>query len=117
MDCSQSVSGARPDLCVINGLSFKLMWESIATDLRPAILVRVALTLIAGCILGAERERHGRAAGLRMTILVSLSACVAMIISDSFYVKSLDVTGGCPCMASRPRPTCRRSPVGHGISR
>lgn len=68
--------------------------ETLLLDVRPEILLRVLLTLIAGSILGIERERHGRAAGLRTTLLVSLSACVAMIISDSFYLKSMSVTGG-----------------------
>lgn len=72
------------------------MWDSLATDLRPEILVRLGLTLLAGFILGIERERHGRAAGLRTTMLVSLAACVLMIISDSFYLKSLTASGSGP---------------------
>lgn len=69
-----------------------MTWESIATDLRPELLLRIALTALAGFILGVERERHGRAAGLRTTLLVSLSSCVAMIVSDSFYLDSLKDT-------------------------
>jgi putative Mg2+ transporter-C (MgtC) family protein len=71
-----------------------MTWESIATDVRPEILLRIALTTLAGFVLGVERERHGRAAGLRTTLLVSLSACVAMIVSDSFYIDSLKDTAG-----------------------
>ena len=49
------------------------------------ILIRVGLAALAGTLLGIERERHGRAAGLRTTLLVSMAACIAMIVSDEFY--------------------------------
>ena len=52
------------------------------------ILIRVGLSALAGTLLGIERERHGRAAGLRTTLLVSMAACIAMIISDQFYRNS-----------------------------
>lgn len=68
------------------------MFEAILEELRPEILVRVALTIVSAMILGIEREQHGRAAGLRTILLVSLSACVVMIVSDSFYLQSLEVT-------------------------
>jgi putative Mg2+ transporter-C (MgtC) family protein len=48
-----------------------LTWQQIA--------LRLILTLIAGAVLGINREEHGRAAGLRTTILVCLAASVAMI--------------------------------------
>lgn len=78
------------------------MWEIIAYELRPEILLRVALTLITGVILGIEREQHGRAAGLRTVLLVSLAACLAMIVSDSFYLSSLAVTGTDPAWHPDP---------------
>lgn len=65
------------------------MWDMLANDLRPEIFLRLALTLLAGFVLGVERERHGRAAGLRTTLLVSLSACLAMIVSEHFYYESI----------------------------
>lgn len=58
--------------------------EGISTE----ILIRVGLAALAGTLLGIERERHGRAAGLRTTLLVSMAACIAMIISDQFYQNS-----------------------------
>jgi putative Mg2+ transporter-C (MgtC) family protein len=70
------------------------LWDALRADLRAEILVRVGLSALAGFILGFERERHGRAAGLRTTLLVTLSSCVAMIISDSFYLNSLRDTKG-----------------------
>lgn len=43
------------------------------------ICLRLALTLIAGAIVGLNRGARGHAAGFRTTILVGLAACVAMI--------------------------------------
>ena len=58
------------------------------TGINVDILIRLALAGVAGSLLGIERERHGRAAGLRTTLLVCLSACIAMIVSDGFYSQS-----------------------------
>src|ERR1700744_3281339 len=43
------------------------------------ILVRRALTMIAGALMGFNRGARGHAAGLRTTILVTLAASIAMI--------------------------------------
>lgn len=64
------------------------------------IALRLALAFAAGAIIGFNRGEHGRPAGLRTTILVSLAACVAMLQvnlllgvvgkhSDSFVVMDL----------------------------
>jgi putative Mg2+ transporter-C (MgtC) family protein len=45
----------------------------------PGIALRLALTVAAGALLGAERSKTGHPAGLRTTLLVSLAASVAMI--------------------------------------
>ena len=70
-----------------------MSWETFFHDLRPEILLRLGLSLVAGFFIGAERESHGRAAGLRTTLLVCLSACVAMIVSDAFYRDSFKSQG------------------------
>ena len=44
------------------------------------IMVRILLAAIAGAIIGLEREVHGRAAGLRTHIIVSLGAATCAII-------------------------------------
>jgi putative Mg2+ transporter-C (MgtC) family protein len=49
----------------------EIHWQQIA--------LRLALTLIAGSLLGAERSRSGHFAGLRTTLLVTLAASVSMI--------------------------------------
>lgn len=63
-----------------------VLWIGITPD----ILLRLGFSLAAGSLLGVERERHGRAAGLRTQLLVCLAACVAMILSDHFYQKSFE---------------------------
>lgn len=45
----------------------------------PEIALRIALTTIAGTLVGLDRGSHGRPAGLRTTLLVSLAAAVSMI--------------------------------------
>src|SRR3954468_6521373 len=48
-----------------------LRWEEIS--------LRLALTMIAGSLIGLNRSEGGHAAGLRTTLLVCLAASVAMI--------------------------------------
>jgi putative Mg2+ transporter-C (MgtC) family protein len=45
----------------------------------PEVAWRLVLTLLAGALLGYNRSEHGKAAGLRTTMLVCLAASVAMI--------------------------------------
>lgn len=46
------------------------------------ILVRLALAVLAGALLGLNRGAHGHAAGFRTTILVGLAAAVAMVQAE-----------------------------------
>lgn len=43
------------------------------------IALRIGLTFLAGLLIGLNRGEHGRPAGLRTTLLVSLAACLAML--------------------------------------
>jgi putative Mg2+ transporter-C (MgtC) family protein len=45
-------------------------------------VLRLSAALIAGIILGLEREKRGRAAGLRTTVVVCIASCVAMMLSE-----------------------------------
>jgi len=45
----------------------------------PEIAIRLLCTAAAGALIGLNRSEHGRAAGLRTSILVCLAACVAML--------------------------------------
>jgi len=47
--------------------------------LWPDIALRLALTILAGAVIGFNRGARGHAAGFRTTILVGLAASVAMI--------------------------------------
>jgi putative Mg2+ transporter-C (MgtC) family protein len=69
-----------------------LTWQDIA--------LRLALSVVAGAMIGLDRGEHGRPAGLRTTLLVCLAAAVAMIqtnlllaakgrSSDSFIMMDL----------------------------
>ncbi|RUM25606.1 MgtC/SapB family protein [Rhizobium vallis] len=59
--------------------------SSLLTDAMPLepswweIALRIALTVVAGGLIGLDRERGGHSAGFRTTILVALAACLAMI--------------------------------------
>ncbi|MGI8770953.1 MAG: MgtC/SapB family protein [Acidobacteriaceae bacterium] len=44
-----------------------------------SIALRLFLAVVAGTLIGINRDERGRAAGLRTTLLVCLAACVAML--------------------------------------
>jgi putative Mg2+ transporter-C (MgtC) family protein len=52
-------------------MSTNITWQEIA--------IRLACTLLAGAIIGANRGEHGRPAGMRTTVLVALAAALSMI--------------------------------------
>ena len=58
----------------------------------PDLVARLLLTLLAGFLIGLNREARGHSAGLRTTILVGLAASVAMIQANML----LDVSGKGP---------------------
>ncbi len=58
-----------------------------------AILAKLLLAALAGALVGMEREKHGRPAGLRTNMLVGVGACTMMIISEAFYLKYGAVAG------------------------
>lgn len=46
------------------------------------IALRLAFTVVAGALIGIDREVRGHAAGLRTTILVALAAAVSMVLAN-----------------------------------
>lgn len=56
------------------------------------VIGRLLLALAAGLIVGYERERHGRAAGLRTTMLVCVSSAMAMILSEHLFLAALSAS-------------------------
>ena len=59
-------------------------------DFMVKVIVRSVLTVVIGIIIGSERARHGRAAGMRTHILVALGAALTSMIS--IYVN--EIMGG-----------------------
>jgi putative Mg2+ transporter-C (MgtC) family protein len=43
------------------------------------MVLRLALTVIAGLVIGFNRSEHGKAAGMRTNVLVCLAASAAML--------------------------------------
>jgi putative Mg2+ transporter-C (MgtC) family protein len=77
---------------LMNGMELHIGWSDIS--------LRLVLTVLAGLLIGYNRSEHGKAAGLRTTVLVCLAASVAMIqmnlllptagrSSDSFVMNDL----------------------------
>jgi putative Mg2+ transporter-C (MgtC) family protein len=62
----------------IDAMPLTLTWHEIA--------LRLALSVVAGGLIGLDRGEHGRPAGLRTTLLVCLAAAVAMIQTNLLLV-------------------------------
>src|SRR5262244_3997735 len=58
------------------------------------MLLRIGLAFVAGLIVGWERTSHGRAAGLRTTILACVASAMAMVISEALFAESAAATAG-----------------------
>ncbi|MFO7831846.1 MAG: MgtC/SapB family protein [Desulfuromonadaceae bacterium] len=50
-------------------------------------IVKLILAFTAGALIGIEREKHGRPAGMRTHVLVCTGACLMMIISEGVFAK------------------------------
>ena len=60
-------------------------------DFNPiTVIIRVLLAALAGALVGLEREFHGRAAGMRTHMMVSLGAALAAMIG-MFTVSELGI--------------------------
>lgn len=57
------------------------------------IIVRLVMAVMFGGFIGLERERHGRAAGLRTHILVCLGAAITTLIGQYDMVYITGYTG------------------------
>jgi putative Mg2+ transporter-C (MgtC) family protein len=65
-------------------------------ELSLDIGLKLVLASMLGGIIGLEREVHGRPAGFRTHLLVSLGSCLFVITSVSFYLKFGNLTGQGP---------------------
>jgi len=59
-------------------MSASLDWMPVYPSMAD-ILLRIILSVVAGAVIGFNRQRGGHAAGFRTTILITLAACLAMI--------------------------------------
>ncbi|HEY3340768.1 MAG TPA: MgtC/SapB family protein [Anaerolineae bacterium] len=66
------------------------------------IIARVCAAMVAGFVIGLDRESRGRAAGLRTTMLVCIASALAIVIADAFYAQVSASLGG---LSWRPDPT------------
>ncbi len=55
-------------------------------------ILRLALSVLVGVLIGSERAKHGRAAGMRTHALVALGACLTSLMS--IYVSDVLGSGG-----------------------
>ncbi|MBR4762384.1 MAG: MgtC/SapB family protein [Clostridia bacterium] len=55
--------------------------NSFSWDVLKYDLLKLILSVVFGAVIGSERSRHGRAAGMRTHILVCLGACMTSMVS------------------------------------
>lgn len=55
--------------------------DSFAWDVLKYDLLKLLISVVFGAVIGSERSRHGRAAGMRTHILVCLGACITSMTS------------------------------------
>lgn len=56
------------------------------------VIIRLLLSVIIGVVIGSERAKHGRAAGMRTHVLVALGACMTSLMS--IFVSDVLGAGG-----------------------
>jgi putative Mg2+ transporter-C (MgtC) family protein len=64
-----------------------MMWEGRKMPNDLEIIFRLVLASILGGFIGLEREVHGREAGVRTYLLVSLGSALIMVVSEYLFFK------------------------------
>ena len=59
-------------------------------------IVRIVLSLVLGSLIGIERKRKGQMAGLRTFSLISMGACIAMMLSIYVCQETVGLLRGDP---------------------
>ncbi len=67
-------------------------FNGFSLDVLMVVGFRSLVAVIIGCLIGSERARHGRAAGMRTHIIVCLGAALTSMIS--IYVSEIMGNGG-----------------------
>lgn len=65
--------------------------DTITSFNDVSVTLRLVLALIMGGLIGMERGRHGRAAGMRTHILVCIGACMTALVG--IYIQRLHPSG------------------------
>lgn len=65
-------------------------------DLHLVMIGRLLLASLLGGLIGLEREIHGRPAGFRTHLLVSLGSCLFVVTSIQFYLTFGNLSGSGP---------------------
>jgi putative Mg2+ transporter-C (MgtC) family protein len=70
-----------------------ILWEELSFGLPGSrevtqVVIRLLAAVLAGAVIGYERERAGKAAGLRTHILVSLGTCLFVLAGISYGMTS-----------------------------
>ncbi len=60
-----------------------LEWSLFPKAFTASFLIRLAASGLLGGVIGLERDVHGRAAGLRTNMLVSLGSALFMLVSEA----------------------------------
>lgn len=73
-------------------------WQEVtAVDINStSALFRIVLSLILGSCIGIERKRKGQMAGLRTFSLISMGACIAMVLSIYVCQETVGLLRGDP---------------------
>ncbi len=56
-------------------------------EYQTTILLKLLLAAFLGALVGLEREVHGRPAGFRTHLLVTVGACLMTVISEHYFIK------------------------------
>jgi putative Mg2+ transporter-C (MgtC) family protein len=64
-----------------------MLFDWFPQSFTDNLLIRLAAATVLGAVIGLERDMHGRAAGLRTNMLVSLGSALFMIISVAVAVR------------------------------
>ena len=70
-----------------------ILWEELSFGMPGSkevaqVLLRLLAAVLAGAVVGYERERAGKAAGLRTHILVSLGTCLFVLAGAGYGMSS-----------------------------
>lgn len=70
-----------------------MFFQEWQLSLEATVALRLVLAAVIGALVGLEREVHGRPAGLRTHLLVSVASCLMMMLSEGFYLKYGELPG------------------------